>query len=256
MERTDTGRQKGRLEAIDQLRSLIDRTRPVATAEKKILPVLPAFEDLLVDQGLRRGTTIRVDGHIGATSLALAVSAGPTRSGSWLACIGVPEMGWAAAAEVGVDMNRVAVVRSDESALVTTVAALVDAFDLVLCGTTGPVSPSEARRLAARVRERDSVLVVLSGHTGGVRTARKPWPEVTDVALSVVDSEWMGAGSGNGRLGRRRMTVEVSGRRGLSRPRRVDLLLPGPDGKLSVIETPKESCVEESGVVVPFRRAG
>ncbi len=256
MERTESG--QGRLESIDRLRTLIDLTRPVATAEMKILPVLPVFEELLVDQGLRRGTTVRVDGNTGATSLALAVTAGATRSGSWLACIGLPEMGWAAAAEIGVDLNRVAVVRSSGAEFVTATAALVDAFDLVLCGTSSSVAPAEARKLAARARERGSVLVLLSGGASGAtsgisgaRSVRRGWPEATDVALSVVDSEWAGAGSGAGRLRRRRMTVEVDGRRGLNRARRVDLLLPGPDGSLSVVDPPAHS-----DVVVPLRRAG
>lgn len=247
----ENGRPHGRLESIDRLRSLIDRTRPVATAEQKILPVLPVFEDLLADRGLRRGTTVKVDGHVGTTSLALAVSAGPTRAGSWLACIGLPEMGWAAAAEIGVDLNRVAVIRSTDSAFVTATAALVDAFDLVLCGTSTSVSPAEARRLAVRARERGSVLVLLGGGIAGVGTMRRSWPEVADVELAVLDSEWVGTDRGSGHLRRRRLTVEVGGRRGLSRARQVELLLPGHDGSLSVIDPPARS-----DVVVPLRRAG
>lgn len=262
MERVENGRPQGRSqESIDRLRSLIERTRPVSTAEKKILPVLPAFEELLADRGLRRGTTVGVGGHLGATSLALAVSAGPTRAGSWLGCIGLPEMGWAAASEAGVDLDRVAVIRSERSSFVAATAALIDAFDLVLCGTSIPVSPSEARRLAVRVRERGSVLVVLNNNSAGIGVPRRAWPAVADVNLSVVQSEWTGAGSGDGRLRTRRLTVEVGGRRGLSRSRQVDLLLPGPDGSLSLVESsPAESSLVESregaGVVVPLRRAG
>ncbi|MGB3411539.1 MAG: hypothetical protein WBA45_10100 [Microthrixaceae bacterium] len=251
MERTENGRPQGRLESIDRLRSLIDRTRPVATAEQKILPVLPVFEDVLADRGLRRGTTVKIDGHVGTTSLALAVSAGPTRAGSWLACIGLPEMGWAAAAEIGVDLDRVAVIRSTESAFVTATAALVDAFDLVLCGMSTSVAPAEARRLAVRARERGSVLVLLGGRIAGVGEIRRNWPEVADVELTVLDSEWVGTGQGSGHLRRRRLTVEVGGRRGLSRARHVEMLLPGHDGSISVIDPPARS-----DVVVPLRRAG
>ena len=169
MERIENRRAQNRLDSIDGLRSLIDRTRPVSTAEQKILPVSPVFEDLLSDRGLRRGTTVKVDGHVGATSLALAVSAGPTKAGSWLACIGMPEMGWASAflrdrsrptCRGGGQVLRVRI--RDRT------AALVDAFDLVLCGMSGSVSSAEARRLATRARERGSVLILLGGRISGV----------------------------------------------------------------------------------------
>ncbi|HTO01176.1 MAG TPA: hypothetical protein VL068_10920 [Microthrixaceae bacterium] len=261
MDRIEKSRTQKRLDSIDGLRSLIDRTRPVSTAEQKVLPVLPVFEDLLSDQGLRRGTTVKVDGHVGATSLALAVSAGPTKAGSWLACIGVPEMGWASASEIGVDLTRVAVIRSTESAFVTATAALVDAFDLVLCGMSGSVSSAEARRLTNRARERGSVLILLEGRISGVGATRRTWPEAADVQLSVIDSEWVGVGHGSGRLRKRRLTIEVGGRRGLSRPRRAELWLPGIDGSISLAEGSHQPGVghpdmDQPGVVVPLRKVG
>lgn len=170
-----------------------------------------------------------------------------------MACIDLPDMGWAAAAEIGVDMDRVAVVRSSGAGFLAATAALVDAFDLVLCGASTPVTPSVARKLAARARERGSVLVLLGPRAGvgGVGAPRRGWPEMPDVALSVVDSEWAGVGTGSGRLNRRRMTVEVGGRRGSNRARRVELLLPGPDGALAHLDR-----TEHRDVVVPLRRAG
>ena len=77
------------------------------------------------------GPLVQVDGLSGATSMALAVAAGPTRAGSWVACVGSDELGWSAAAETGVDLDRLVVVRSTPQSWATVTAALVDAFDVV-----------------------------------------------------------------------------------------------------------------------------
>ncbi len=215
---------------VQQLRELVDRTRPVSTAEQRVLPVLPAVEGLLAGRGLQRGTVVQVNGGAGATSLALAVAAGPTRAGSWVACVGLPELGWAAAAASGVELERLVVVRPTERSWATVVAALVDAFDVVLCGLDRAPSAAEVRRLQARARERGAVLVVVAGTAGSVGPARRSWPEAADVDISVVGSEWAGLGEGWGNLRSRRITVETGGRRGMRRGRRVDLWLPGPSG--------------------------
>ena len=60
---------------LDRLGDLAQRAQPVSLARQQILPVLPAFEGLLPEPGLRRGTVTRVHGP-GATSLALALLAG------------------------------------------------------------------------------------------------------------------------------------------------------------------------------------
>lgn len=225
-----------RAAAVARLRSLVDRTRPVSMADQRTLPVLAGLEDLLPGRGLQRGSTVQVGGQVGATALALAMVAGPTRAGSWVACVGLAELGWAAAAEAGVDLDRVAVVRTPDASWATVTAALVDAFDVVLCGLGHAPSSTEARRLTARARERGSVLILVGGRTAGAGPLRRAWPGAADVELSVVSSEWSGIGDGWGRLGQRRVTLEVGGRRGLSRSRRVDLWLPGIAGVITVAD--------------------
>lgn len=248
--------------AIEGLRALVDRTRPVSMADQRVLPLLPELEDLLPGKGLRRGSTVQIGGPVGATALALAMAAGPTRAGSWAACVGLPELGWAAAAELGVELDRVAVVRTPDASWATVTAALVDAFDVVLCGLDHTPSAVEARRLTARARERGSVLILVGGRTAGAGPTRRAWPGAADVELAVVHSEWSGIGQGWGRLVQRRITLEVGGRRGLSRPRRVELLLPGPSG---LVASAPESATAPStstpgstsaGAVVPLRRVG
>ena len=65
------------------------------------LPIAPSFAPLFADGGLVRGRTVACTGDA-ALSTALALAASATRLGSWLAVIGVPQLGVGAAIEAGV----------------------------------------------------------------------------------------------------------------------------------------------------------
>lgn len=182
--------------------------------------MLPAIEHLLVGRGLRRGSVIGVTGAssgLGATTLALALLAGPTGAGSWCAIVGMPGMGGVAVAEAGIDLSRCAVVPDAGVAWPTVAAALLDALDVVALQAPTRVRPGDARRLAARARERGSVLVVVG-----------PWPEGPDVRLSVTGATWEGVGRGHGALSGRRMQVVAGGRGAAARERRVTVEMPMP----------------------------
>ena len=102
---------------------------------------------------------VRVEG-VAAASVALALVAGPSAAGSWTAVVGCPDLGLAAAAEAGVALERLALVAEpapDEWAGV--VAAFVGAVDVVVMGPTHRVRTGDARRLAARARERGTILI-------------------------------------------------------------------------------------------------
>ena len=215
---------------VAALRSLIEQVRPVTASHERTLPVLPALEQLLPFRGLQRGTMLWVGGGPGATSLAFGLAAGPTQAGSWVACVGGREFGWASAAELGVDLHRVAVVRSEPADWAAVTAALVDAFDVVLCGPDHQPERSQVLRLAARARERGSVVVAVGGdaRSGGHGRAR-PWPGV-DIRLDVDGSSWGGIGVGWGALRDRQLAVRAGGRHGMDRIRRVDLRLPAAGG--------------------------
>lgn len=170
---------------------------------------------------MQRGSVVSVVGPAGsgATSLALALVAGPSASGSWVAAVGLPWLGLPAAAEAGVNLGRLALVPAPEpAAWAGVVAALVDAFDVVLLRPERRARPADARRLTARARERGAVLVLL-GPTGG-------WREGPDVVLRIDRTRWEGLGDGHGRLRSRRVRVEATGRRRAARPRTADLSLP------------------------------
>jgi hypothetical protein len=203
----------------------------VALAQARTLPALGPLAGLLPDGALPRGITVSVGGP-GATALALALAAAPTAAGGWAALVGVPGAGLAAAAELGVVLERLAVIDPPEpAAWPGVVAALLGAFDVVLVAPGHRLAHGAVRRLAARARERGTVLVPVTGPAG--RFAG-PWPEAPELRLGVVAARWEGLGRGHGHLQARRVTVEATGRRGLARPRRVDLLLPGPSGAVEV----------------------
>ncbi|MFJ7216099.1 hypothetical protein [Amycolatopsis sp. NPDC098790] len=186
-----------------------------------VLAVLPPLAGLLPGGGLKRGTTVSVRG---ATSLALALLAAATRDGSWAAVTGLPELGLAAAAELGVDLERIALVPHPGAELTGVLSALVDGFDLVLLGPVG-VRPELARRLAGRVRNRGTVLLAVG-----------PWPGA-DVELRVTGRRWHGlTADGYGHLRTREVAATSAGRGAAVRPVSVSLQLPGPGGAVAAGE--------------------
>jgi hypothetical protein len=197
--------------------------RPVSLARERTLPVLPALTGLLPEGGLRRGSTVAVSG---ATSLALALLAGPSQAGSWCAAVGLPSLGLVAAAEVGVALERFPLVARPGDEWPAVVAALADAVDVVLVCLPRHVRNGDARRLVAKARDRGAVLVT----TGGSRALP------ADVRLSVAATSWEGLGKGHGCLRARRIDVVVNGKGAAARERRASLWLPAADGGVEAID--------------------
>ena len=187
------------------------------------LPVLAPLESLLPQGGLRRGSTVTVHG---STSLALALAAGASQEGSWCAAVGMPDLGLVAAADLGVALERLALIPHPGPQWATVVAALVDAVDIVLVAAPARVNRADLRRLVAKARERGVVLVPVTD-----------WPEAADVRLGVVSSSWDGLGRGYGHLRARRMEVVAQGRGAAARERRVSLWLPASGGGVAVAGT-------------------
>lgn len=191
-------------------------------AGERLLPVLPALRPLFPLGGLRRGSVVAV---AGSTSLALSVLAAASGQGSWCAAAGFPSLGLAAAAELGVVLERFPLVPSvgreaGHGGWAWVVATLLEGFDVVLGRSpAGGVRAADARRLTARARERGAVLVVAGS-----------WPEAVDVRLTVAGGSWEGLGRGDGRLRSRQVEVAGGGRGAAARERRVWLWLPHPDG--------------------------
>ena len=201
----------------------------------RLLAVLPELAQLLPGGGLRRGTTVAVRG---ATSLVLALLAAPTREGSWAAVTGLPELGLAAAAELGVDLERLALVPHPGAELVAVLSALVDGFDLVVLGpaVVAGVQPPPARQLASRVHHRGTVVLTV-------------WPRPgADLELRVSGRRWHGlTPDGYGHLRFREVTATSRGRGPAARPRSVLLRLPGPGGAVTGGGPPERRLAEVAG---------
>ena len=209
---------------INGAAALAELIRPASDTDEigvhRVLPVLPELSGLLPGRGLRRGSTVAVaTGRAapagGGTSLLLALLAAASQSGSWCAVVGVPALGALAAAESGIALDRLALVPNPGPDWPTVVAALIDGVDLVVTAVPGPISSSIAGRLAARARQRGSVLMPFGSWAGA------------DLTLQVTQGRWEGLGQGHGRLRRRRVTVLAQGRGAAARPRELTMWMPG-----------------------------
>jgi hypothetical protein len=221
---------------------LADRVRPTAAGRTRLLPVPAPLVPLMPDGGLRRGSVVHCTGD-GALSLVLAVIGGASAAGSWCGLVGVDDLGGLAAAGYGVDLHRLAVVRTSPAQWAPAAGRLVDGLDVVVVQPPGRARPPAVRVLVARARQRGAVLVVLGPPSC--------WPDPVDVRLRVGDVRWHGLDRGAGCLRARRATVEARGRGVASRPVRRELWLPTTTGCVAA-----GPLVEEPGVGIPVGRPG
>jgi hypothetical protein len=206
---------------------LSDAVAPASTLiarDDRLLPTVPALRPLLPDGGLRRGSTINVQGT-GVTSLAFALLAEASAAGAWCAAVGLNSLGLLAAHHTGLTLSRMVLVPDPGPDWPTIVAALLDAFEIVVLRPTGPTSARLQQRLTARIRERDRVLVTLG--------ADAPSGLSPDVRLIGTTSVWEGLGWGFGHLRSRQLQVRAEGRRLAGRPRHATVWLPDPDGNFA-----------------------
>lgn len=206
------------------------------TTHERRLPVDAALEALLPEGGIRRGTAVSVGGH-GSVTLAVALAAEASRRGSWVAAVGMADLGVAALAERGVALDRWALVdlpgaASSGSLAADALGAVVGGFDLVLLGPSIRVGGATARRLLARMREHGTSLVCALGSAPGDMAASLQ-PEAR---LTITQTRWTGIGDGHGRLVARQAEVTVGGRGAASRPRRTLMWLPSTDGRVACAE--------------------
>jgi hypothetical protein len=196
---------------------LAARVRPVVLAGQRRLAVSGPLGEILPGGGLQRGSVVRVEGApgSGATSLLLALLAAATAAGEWAAMVDAEGViGGLAAAEAGVVLERLAVIRAVPPALYgRVVATLLDGMTVVGAVVPRGLRLADARRLEARTRERAAVLV-----TAG------PWPGEAALRLRAEHSSWTGLGRGEGLLGERVLRVVVSGRGAAGRERVADVV--------------------------------
>lgn len=203
------------------------KSRPVTRAEGRLLEVPAPLGSLFPEGGIRKGATVGIAPLVGGCSLALSLTATVTSGDGWAAVVGLPSLGLVAAAELGVDLRRLALVPAPGDQWPAVVAALVDGFDLLMVRPPGRVRAVDARRLMARVRERGAVMLLVDA---------PKWPESPDLRLTVGRPAWEGLEVGHGCLTGRRLEAVASGRRLGGRERQVEVWLPAPSsGRLEEV---------------------
>jgi len=198
------------------------RTRLGAPTVRAPLPVVAPLAPLFGEGGLVRGRTVACTGDA-ALSTALALSAAATRAGSWLAVVGVPNLGVAAAIEAGVAVERIVLAQPPRASRewVATVAALVEGFEVLIVAPPASLSASDARRLQTRVMARQAVLIVVVMPTSTGETS----VFTSDIDVHADTVAWSGIERGAAHITQRTVQVRVNGRR-CSSPREQTITLP------------------------------
>ena len=203
---------------IHELQQRVQRMQ--GSAISRTLQSLPGLSGVIQ---LRTGEAYAVE----SPSLAMAMVAGASQSGEWIAIVGAPDLGLEAAAGFGIDLERTVVVPHPGELWLSVTAGLLDVATLVIVKPPVPVSAQQAERLKSRLRIKDAALVCWG-----------EWPRA-DASLTVTESSWIGLGQGHGRLTARRVVVSV--RQG-GPVRRIPLWLPGVDQQI----------IERDDTVVPL----
>lgn len=194
--------------------------------DTRAIPTHEALADLLPGGALAAGGRYQVTG---STMLALALLQGPSSAGAWCAVVGMPDLGVGAAVGLGLDLERLVLVPHPGDQWMAVVSALVDVVSVVL--VRPPVRDGRSRvpeaaagKLAARLRQREAVLVALGD-----------WPQA-EAALTVGDSAWSGLGSGFGHLAARQVTVSSASSSWAGRAKSRRLWLPDAEQHVALVE--------------------
>ena len=213
-----------RIQSVDTVQALqaridaLQRTR----LDTRLMPTHEALADLLPDGGLREGSVYALSP---SSTLVMALLLGPSQAGSWCGIIGMPEFGVEAAEGLGLDLDRLVLVPHPGDQWLAVASTLADALGIVVVRPGRAASDGAVAKLAARLRERGSTLLVVG-----------PWPQA-EAMISITASEWSGLGDGHGVLAERHVTLTVTSRRD-PRPRSGQLLLPDAEQGIHRLDPP------------------
>jgi hypothetical protein len=202
-------RPQNRAEQLESLRRQMAVLSGAAVARADDLPdsesrlALPQWLADSLRVQLPRGTVAVLSG---ARSLLLSMVAAVTAAGGNAAIVGQPDIGLLAAAELGADLSRVAVIPDPGTDPVEVAAVLVDGMDLVVLGLGGRKVPqTRARAVVARARTKGCTLLVTDGDWQGAPTRL----EARVCGYEITAAPWGKPSPGFGRISRVRL--EVSG---------------------------------------------
>lgn len=219
-----------------------ERGTPSSTVPAELLLPVPAgLERLFPAGGLRRGTAVQVTGSASLLLALAAAASGDRDRDTWCAVVAMPDVGLAAAAEAGLDLDRTVVVPKPGPDAPAVLGALIDGFDVVVLGRCPALSDADRRTATSRLRTREAVLLT-SERWGGAQ-----------VVLEAGERSWFGVGAGDGVLTGREVTV-TSYARGLATHRSVRVRM-AANGRLAPVpEEHRLASVPES--VDELARAG
>jgi hypothetical protein len=204
---------------------LVATLRPVTLAKSRIVPVSEPWASLAPGGGLRRGSTVAVHAQpgLGGLSVGLSLLSEATAKGHWVAVVGVDDPGVVAMSDLGVDLRRVLFVPRPRGAWAEAAADLLDGVDLLIVRPPARASHAVARKLMDRVRERGTVLIVLTEPAA-------PWPLPVDLSFHLTSSRWVMSS----RLDTRYVTLRVGGRGEAARRGEHVVMVPGARGRVTV----------------------
>ena len=182
---------------VEALRQRI-HTMEKTTADPRVFPVHEALKSLFPQGGLLTGAVYSVDS---SASLLWSLLAETTQKGTWCAVVGMPDVGLAAAEELGVNLDRLVLVPSPGAQWMAVLGALIDVVGVCALGSVPPPSDRALSTLYGRLRERQSTVLV-----------RSPWPRV-DATLSV-EHRLQGVDTGRGLLREHYVRVKSTPRSG------------------------------------------
>jgi hypothetical protein len=212
-------RQDNRAEQLEQLRRQMaavsgkvgSRWRPAEhfadalPASQSLLPVPDSLAAQLPG-GLPKGTVAVLSG---ARSLPVSMAAAVTGAGGHVAVVGMPDFGLLAAAEMGADLSRMAVIPDPGTDPVEVAAVLMDGMDLVVLGLAGRCVPAtRARAVVARARQRGCTLLVTGGQWEGASMRM----DARVCGYEITASRAGAPVAGCGRIGAVRLSVRARGR--------------------------------------------
>lgn len=178
---------------LDPIEHLSGASRP-PRGNLPVHPILaPAFPG-----GLRRGGIYHLTGSL---TIALGLIAGASDAGGWAGVVGIPDLGIEAAADWGIDLDRLILLPTGGKDWTQVIAALIEAVDLVIAPTPPRLAPAELNRLTARLRDRRATVVVLGR-----------WPAGSLAHVHAHTERWDGIGDGRGYLTRRHLRLDITER--------------------------------------------
>ena len=196
-------------DTVAELKARI-RSMQATKLDSRLIPTHSAIAGLLPGGGLQQGAAYSIDR---SAMLLMTLLAAPSAAGTWCGIVGMPEFGVEAAQHFGVDLERLVLVPRPGDQWLAVTAAVADVMGVVVVRPPKRATDSSVARLAARLRQRGTTLLVLGA-----------WPQ-TEAMLSLSQSDWHGIGEGHGHLAAREVTVTVTSRTA-SRPRSARLWLP------------------------------